>query len=355
MTRSLRALALSLLCLSQLLARDTRAQASPVPAEGNAREQNKQAEPAAPAPAAATAPRTATSTRARARARSAAAAKPPAPVAAATPAPVVAKPVVAAPPPPPPPTTHDSALLSPPPAPVGAARSKDPAVREMANPTATPESKRDPMGWLGISIKLGVASVAVGKLRNPVYNRPISEFVTMRGLTAEQLEMFGLDSRQSCSIVEEYCQTSGRTGFQLAVALHVGGDGFGWDVEPYLRAGGNAVVAGIYTGPKFDIHVVDPLYLGFGFGGRVGYVAADGWRHGVEIFGRIPVHATLYLPKKSDFALTIEGSFGAGVSGFIAESMPIIDPRNNRQLATSPKIAFGAARSWDISFGVRFP
>jgi hypothetical protein len=350
MTRSLRALALCLLCLSPLVARDARAQASPVPAEGDAREQNKPAEPAAPAPPATGAPAP-TRTKTRTRSKSAATAKPPAP--APTPAPVVAKPVVA--PPPPPVTTHDSALLSPPPAPVGAARSKDPAVREMANPSAKPESKRDPMGWLGISIKLGVASVAVGKLRNPVYNRPISEFVTMRGLTPEQLEMFGLDSRQSCSIVEEYCQTSGRTGFQLAVDLHVGGDGFGWDVEPYLRAGGNAVVVGIYTGPKFDIHVVDPLYLGFGFGGRVGYVAADGWRHGVEIFGRIPVHATLYLPKKSDFALTIEGSFGAGVSGFIAESMPIIDPRNNRQLATSPKIAFGAARSWDITFGVRFP
>jgi hypothetical protein len=343
MTRFLRALALCLCCLMPLVASGARGQASPEPAQSvgpraPAREPSKPARHAAPAKPA--------------PAKAAVVAPPP--VKPAAPAPVPA-PIKPAPVPAPAPTTHDSALLSPPPAPVGAARSRDPAVREMDNPAKAPSPERDPMGWLGISVKLGVASVAVGKLGNPVYNKPIADFVSSRGLTAEQLETFGLDTRQSCSIIEQYCQTSGRTGFQLALALHVGGDGFGWDAEPYMRAGGNAIVVGVYTGPKFDIHIADPFYFGFGFGGRVGYVSADGWRHGVEMFGRIPVHATLYLPKTPDFALTIEGSFGAGVSGFIAESQPIIDPRNGRQLATSPKIAFGASRSWDITFGVRFP
>jgi hypothetical protein len=250
-------------------------------------------------------------------------------------------------------TTHDSALLSPPPAPGSTARGSDPSVREMANPTEHSKDRRHPMGWLGISVKLGVASVAVGKAKNPVYNRTIADFVRARNFTPAMLEQYGLDSRQSCSIVEEYCQTSGRTGFQLALTLHVGGDGFGWDAEPYLRAGGNAVSVGVYSGPKFDIHAAEPFYFGFGFGARAGYVSAEGWVHGLEIFGRIPVHATYYI--KPDFALTMEGSFGAGVSGFMAESTPIRDPRTERTIATTPKIAFGAARSWDLTIGVRFP
>jgi hypothetical protein len=274
-----------------------------------------------------------------------------APIAAATkppPAPVAVKPAPA----PAPATTHDSALLSPPPAPLSTTRGNDPSMREMANPADQNKAKRDPMGWLGISFKLGVASVAVGKLPNPVYNQSIYDVTT--NFTKQMLEQFKLIG--PCTLIDKYCYTSGRTGFHLAATLHVGGDGFGWDVEPYMRAGGHAVSVGVYTGPKFDIHVANPVYIGFGLGGRVGYVVAQSWRHGIEVFGRIPVHATYYVTP--DFALTLEGSFGAGVSGFIAESEKILDPRPGRMgqtIATAPKIAFGAARSWDITFGVRFP
>jgi hypothetical protein len=76
-------------------------------------------------------------------------------------------------------------------------------------------------------------------------------------------------------------------------------------------------------------------------------------KDGGDIFGRIPVQLTYYVAK--NFALVLEGSFGAGISLFVSEPINIIDPRTNKPLANAPKIAIGAARGWDITLGLRFP
>jgi hypothetical protein len=95
------------------------------------------------------------------------------------------------------------------------------------------------------------------------------------------------------------------------------------------------------------------FYLGIGLGARAAYVKLDGWKDGGDIFGRIPLQLTYYVVK--NFALVLEGSFGAGISLFVSEPINIIDPRTNKPLASAPKIAIGAARGWDITLGLRFP
>lgn len=274
-------------------------------------------------------------------------AAPAAPAALGPPPPVVASP-----------TTQDDAVrLSPPPPPQQGPRARvrreDPPVQPAASPAdeREEEDERDPMAWLGLSVKLGVANVNSGNLKNPTYNAALATYAA--SVPPETLVGTGLVGTGACTPIDEKCRTPSRVGFQLALTLHVGGDGFGWDAEPFVTIGGEAVAAGVYTGPKFDIHVIDPLYLGFGFGAKAAYVALDQWAYGGDIFGRIPVHATYYLSE--DFALTLEGSFGAGVSLFVSEAVAVTDPRNGRRLATTPKIAVGAARSWDLTLGLRFP
>ena len=150
----------------------------------------------------------------------------------------------------------------------------------------------------------------------------------------------------ACTPVMETCYTPRRSGVQIGVGIHIGGDGFGWDAEPYIHVASGAFAVGLYTGPKFDIHIADPLYFGFGLGGKVAYVMADGWKYGADIYGRIPAHFTYYL--SPNFALELEGAFGAGVSGYAT------DPKNYI-ITTAPEFKFGVARTWDITFGVRFP
>jgi hypothetical protein len=209
----------------------------------------------------------------------------------------------------------------------------------------------DPMDGLGLSLKLGYAHQNVGHIDNPVYNAALAEAAA--SLPPEMLVSTGLVGNGGCSLIDRRCRTAGRDGFLLALTLHVGGDGFGWDVEPYLTSGSSAVALGMYSGPKFDIHIIDPLYVGFGFGAKLAYVWADGWQHGVDIAGRIPVRCTWYLTRS--LALTLEGSFGAGVSGYVSEKQRVTDPRNGNTIGTAPKVAFGAARVWDLGVGLRFP
>ena len=220
-----------------------------------------------------------------------------------------------------------------------------------AEPAAVDDDEHDPMAWLGLSVKLGYASVNAGVLDNPTFSPGLAEVAATR--SDEELVAANLIGAGACTPIDPKCRTRSRSGFQLALTLHVGGDGFGWDAEPYVTIGDNAVAVGAYTGPKFDIHATDALYLGFGFGAKLAYVALEGWKNGGDVFGRIPVHATYYV--SDDFALTAECSFGAGISLFVSEPIRYVDIRTQKPSATAPKIAFGAARSWDLTLGLRFP
>lgn len=258
-------------------------------------------------------------------------------------------------------TTQDAALLSPPPPPgTHIARSDTPPAPNSA-PVVTDEKLRDskddddgqrnPMNWLGLTFKFGYASVASGTLNNPTYNRSLAAAAAM--LTPAQLQATGLVGGGSCTPIDQKCHTAARSGFQFALSLHIGGSGLGFDLEPYLTVGGNAFAAGVYLGPRLQLHLARAFYLGIGFGARAAYVALDGWKNGGDIFGRIPLQLTYYVVK--NFALVLEGSFGGGISLFVSEPVNITDPRNGKTLSSVPKIAVGAARGWDITLGLRFP
>jgi hypothetical protein len=258
-------------------------------------------------------------------------------------------------------TSQDAALLTPPPPPGtpvaqgAASKSKNregltPASEHVAD-TSEEAGKRDPMNWLGLTFKFGYAAVASGKLNNPTYNKALATYAAM--LPPEALAMTGLVGGGACTPIDEKCRTAARKGFQFALALHIGGGGLGFDVEPYLTVSGNAFAAGMYFGPRVQLHLARAFYLGIGLGARAAYVALDGWKNGGDIFGRIPLQLTYYVAR--NFALVAEGAFGGGISLFVSEPVTITDPRNGKALASTPKIAVGAARGWDITLGLRFP
>ena len=115
------------------------------------------------------------------------------------------------------------------------------------------EGKKNPMAWAGIGVKLGMTGTTAGDVS-----------VKAMGQT--------LDSK-----------TDSRYGLQLSVPINLGGDGFGFVLEPMLTTSsinhntkdsagvvnGSESVSllglGGYIGPTINFHVIDPLYLGFGF------------------------------------------------------------------------------------------
>jgi hypothetical protein len=186
------------------------------------------------------------------------------------------------------------------------------------------EESKDPMGWIGLGLKLGVAGNGEG------------EFETS-GVTGT------IDSR---------------TGFNLALAINMGGDGFGWLIEPYLNLasveGVDAVTLakkdygvttfGLYTGPSINIHIMDPLYIAVGAGLKLGYSSSDAFDLGLDVFGRVPVTGTYYI--MDDVAAVAELGLGYGVTGFA--SVP-------NTVDTDPDVNFGSALTWDFSVGARWP
>lgn len=265
--------------------------------------------------------------------------------------------------PPPPPvqtikTTQDAALLTPPPPPGTHVATTKAGPREGLTPasehvrdTSEEAGEHDPMNWLGLTFKFGYAAVAAGTLNNPTYNKALAAYAAM--LPPDALAMAGLAGGGACTPIDQKCRTAARSGFQFSLALHIGGGGLGFDVEPYLTKGGNAFAAGMYFGPRVQLHLARALYLGIGLGARAAYVALDGWKNGGDIFGRIPLQLTYYVTR--NVALVAEGAFGGGISLFVSEPVTITDPRNGKTLASTPKIAVGAARGWDITLGLRFP
>lgn len=209
----------------------------------------------------------------------------------------------------------------------GAARSDD----------ADEKRDRNPMGWAGIGVKVGTAGISAGKL----------------------------------TVMGQEGRTQGRLGIHVAVPITLGGDGFGWNFEPYFMqssiahdrkndAGGvlgteNVTLSalGMYTGPMFNIHATDAFYIGLGIGIKGAYLLNKGFDYGADLYGRVPLQATYYLSRS--IALTAEVGFGYGASVFADKPRMTIDTQTRALKNVKDDPLFGLAYTWDATIGMRLP
>jgi len=207
----------------------------------------------------------------------------------------------------------------------------------VAQDDSAARARKNPMGWAGIGVKVGAAGVTSGKL----------------------------------TIMGQEGRTAGRMGLQVAVPITLGGDGFGWSFEPYYMKStiahdaknsqgnvtGNANVdltsLGMYTGPIFNVHVMDPLYIGFGFGVKGAYLMNKGFDYAADLYGRVPVHATYYFNRT--VAMTAEVGFGYGASAFADKPRVMVDPVSRSLKNVKDDPLFGLAYTWDATIGFRVP
>jgi hypothetical protein len=199
------------------------------------------------------------------------------------------------------------------------------------------EERKNPMAWAGIGVKVGVAGMTTGKL----------------------------------TVMGQQGRTDGRMGLHVAVPITLGGDGFGWNFEPYYMQSSIAhdvknsqgtvtgsenvglTALGMYTGPIFNIHATDPLYIGFGLGIKGAYLMNKGFDYAADLYGRVPVHATYYFNRT--IAMTAEVGFGYGASAFADKPRVMIDPVSRSLKNVKDDPLFGLAYTWDATIGVRLP
>jgi hypothetical protein len=199
------------------------------------------------------------------------------------------------------------------------------------------EARKNPMGWAGIGVKVGLAGMTTGKL----------------------------------TVMGQQGHTDGRMGLHVAVPITLGGDGFGWNFEPYYMKSSIAhdvknssgtvtgsenvglTALGMYTGPIFNIHAMDPLYIGFGLGIKGAYVMNKGFDYAADLYGRVPVHATYYFNRT--IAMTAEVGFGYGASAFADKPRVMIDPVSRSLKNVKDDPLFGLAYTWDATIGLRLP
>jgi hypothetical protein len=203
------------------------------------------------------------------------------------------------------------------------------------------------MDGFAVGLKFGYSHVSGGSIANPTY------IAGSEKLPQADLQRYGLTSTRGCDPVDRHCHTAARSGYQLALAIQLGGTGVGFRIEPYMTFSDNAQAYGAYAGPTFEFHVAEPLYLGFGFGLKAAYVLPDGWEYAADIFGRIPVWATLYL--SDGFALVGEFAFGAGASGYVSHFRNVYNPIDMTVIGQRKDLTFGYGRTWDATLGFRFP
>ena len=198
-----------------------------------------------------------------------------------------------------------------------------------------------PMSSLGIGFKLGMAGMGEGTLEYQVKGKPVPG------------------------------QIGSRRGLYLSVPLHLGGDGFGWMIEPYYgratvsavtidhagqttaTADVNLAAYGIYTGPTVTFQVTQPLYLGIGAGLKAAYVASNFFDYGFDVYGRVPVSATYYLA--SQVALVAELGLGFGASAYVSQPNETRSPITGKITKVENDAQVGKALTWDCSVGVRLP
>lgn len=206
----------------------------------------------------------------------------------------------------------------------------------------------DPLASYSIGIALGVGHVGTGKLNNPAYKPEIESLTPAQRL---QLQAAGLIGGDGCGLEDKRCRTTSRQGFQLSIPVQLGGSIVGFRFEPVFTFADAAKAYGLYLGPTFDFHVWNPLYLGFGLGVKAQWVKADGWKYAGDVFGRFPLHAIWYLHSK--LAFVTEFGFGWGASVFVSEQRNSVTINGKRYKSAAYNAGIG--RTWDLSFGLRFP
>ncbi len=233
-----------------------------------------------------------------------------------------------------------------------------PAVDEHGQPLYTGREKEeeedaDPMAWLGLGLKVGFSRIGSSSLANPTYRDKVAQAAIDSGLSNAELREYGLTGEGGCGIIDRRCKVQGRVGLQLSVPINLGGDGFGFLFEPYINVAKAAKAYGGYLGPTFNIHVADPLYLGFGFGLKGAWVIADGWDYAADLYARVPIHATFYMI--NDIALVADLGFAFGGSGYISKPVSYTIPVSMEKRKSLPQMTFGAGLNIDAAIGVRFP
>ena len=200
--------------------------------------------------------------------------------------------------------------------------------------TPEPPSDPDPMGSIGIGVKIGYLHFG---------------HATFSGANVT------VSSKQlgSTQVVENQ-GVPARSGMLLSIPIYLGGSGFGWVLDPYLGFG-EIGSYGIFTGPLGHFHVSTNTYLGLGFGLRLGNITTNfddtktGW--GIDLYGRIPF-SVVYYPVQ-DFAVLFELGIGYGATGY--------KPATTQQTVTpgvtvpNVKLQFGPTYEIDFSVGVRLP
>ncbi len=191
---------------------------------------------------------------------------------------------------------------------------------------AQDEASKDPMGWIGIGVKVGYAFVG---------SSDIDVSASTLGLAPTVGDM-QVDYTKTFS-------TPRRSGLLVSIPINLGGDGFGWIVEPYFHLA-SYKATGLYTGPTINLHLADPLYLGFGFGFKGALLRANELDFGIDLGGRVPFTLHYYLA--NDLGLIAE----AGI-GYTATGLSLKPVAGTEAGGTS----FGGAVSWDFALGLRFP
>jgi len=218
---------------------------------------------------------------------------------------------------------------------------KEPEAANEEDGAQKEEASKHPMGWFGLGLTLGVGSVGSGSFStdNPAYDSS--------GITGAAGAHTGI---AGCDFSQPKCQvsTNARTGFQLTLKMTMGGDGFGWDVDPYINLASNNTAYGMYTGPKYDIHAIDPLYIAIGFGPKLAWVQAKGYNYGADVYGRGMVRGTYYL--LNELGIVAELGVGYGYSGYVATPQTLANG-----MKSDTKINFGSAVTWDFTVGTRWP
>lgn len=202
------------------------------------------------------------------------------------------------------------------------------------------------MDEYAFGLQVGMAHVGTGNVKNPTY------ITNVQMLTPAQRAAFGLDG-EGCTPLDRNCRTAARRGVHLSLPIQLGGSVLGFRVEPYMTLSTAAKAFGVYTGPTFEFRVADPLYLGVGFGLKAAWVLDQDWKYAADFYGRIPARITYY--PHPQIGLVAEFGFGGGVSGYVSETRDVINPATGVRIARRSDVTFGFGRTWDFSFGVRFP
>lgn len=218
-----------------------------------------------------------------------------------------------------------------------------PANERLEDDSWNRDRDRTPMAWAGIGLKVGMAGMGSG-----AYTVRDGEGDSYTGRIGK------------------------RQGLHLALPISLGGDGFGWTIEPfYARSSMDYAITnvflepvgsetaslsayGLYTGPVYNIHIIDPLYVGVGLGVKAAYIKTNAFDYAGDAYGRMPLSATYYFTNQ--LAVVAELGLGYGLSVLADKS---VGANLNREAQSYDKYGddpkFGTAFAWDFSVGVRLP